>query len=241
VNAPAVPRVLVVESEPAIATLIASQLTREGYRVETAATGQEALRAVGKDIPDLVVLDRLLPDMRGEEVLQNLRGEPETEGIPVLMLTALREQEERIEGLKLGADDYLTTPFSPHELVMSVQAILRRSGEAGGTSGGRILEAGPISVDVDAHQASLHGEDLNLTPTEFRLLRALVERRDRTQSRQQLLEKAWDVESGVAARTQTRTVDMHVRRLRSKLGEGGGWIQTIRGFGPESPRFGLPD
>lgn len=233
-----VPRVLVVEDEPDIAALIAYQLTREGFRVETAGTGTEALQAIARDLPDMVVLDRMLPGLGGDEVLRRLKDEPGTANIPVLVLTAKREQEDRIKGLELGADDYLTKPFSPRELVLRVQAILRRVHEAGMTSGGRILKAGPIRVDLGSHQVSLDGEELNLTPTEFRLLQALMERRGRTQSRQQLLEKAWDVEQGASERLQTRTVDMHVRRLRSKLGETGDWIETIRGFGY---RLKVPD
>jgi two-component system phosphate regulon response regulator PhoB len=233
-----VPRVLVVEDEPDIAALIAYQLTREGFRVETTGTGTEALESVHREVPDLVVLDRMLPGVTGDEVLQRLKDEPATAAIPVLVLTAKREQEDRIQGLELGADDYLTKPFSPRELVLRVQAILRRMRETGVTSGGRILRAGPIRMDVGAHQVSMNGEELNLTPTEFRLLQALMERRGRTQSRKQLLEKAWDVEAGVSDRIQTRTVDMHVRRLRSKLGELGDWIETIRGFGY---RLKIPD
>lgn len=220
-----------MEDEPDIAALIAYQLTREGFRVETAGTGPEALRVIARDIPDLVVLDRMLPGLPGDDVLRRVRADPGTSHIPVLMLTAKREQEDRIEGLELGADDYLTKPFSPRELVLRVQAILRRVPEAGRSAGGRILRAGPIRVDVGSHQAALDGEELNLTPTEFRLLQALLERRGRTQSRKQLLEHAWDVEPGASERIQTRTVDMHVRRLRTKLGETGDWIETIRGFG----------
>ncbi len=225
------PRVLVVEDEPDIAALIAYQLTREGFRVETAGSGPEALDAVGRELPDLVVLDRMLPGLSGDEVLVRLKSEPATMNVPVLLLTAKREQEDRIEGLELGADDYLTKPFSPRELVLRAQAILRRVHEAGMTEGGRILRAGPIRLHVESHRTSLDGEELTLTPTEFRLLQALMERRGRTQSRTQLLEKAWSVESGVSDRIQTRTVDMHVRRLRSKLGPVGEWIQTVRGFG----------
>jgi two-component system phosphate regulon response regulator PhoB len=226
-----VPRVLVVEDEPDIAALIAYQLTREGFRVETAGTGMEALQAVSRDIPDMVVLDRMLPGLSGDEVLQRLKEENATANVPVLVLTAKREQEDRIAGFELGADDYLTKPFSPRELVLRVQAILRRVQEAGVTAGGRVLRAGPIRIDVASHEATLEGTELNLTPTEFRLLQALLERRGRTQSRKQLLEKAWDVEPGASERIQTRTVDMHVRRLRGKLGETGDWIETIRGFG----------
>jgi two-component system phosphate regulon response regulator PhoB len=228
---PTVPRVLVAEDEPDIAALVAYQLTREGFRVETAGSGSEALAAVGREIPDLLVLDRMLPGLSGDEVLKQLKNEPATANIPVLVLTAKREQEDRIEGLELGADDYLTKPFSPRELVLRAQAILRRVQDSGASAGGRILRAGPIRLDITSHQTLLGGEELKLTPTEFRLLQALMERRGRTQSRKQLLEKAWDVDSGASDRIQTRTVDMHVRRLRSKLGEVGEWIQTIRGFG----------
>jgi two-component system phosphate regulon response regulator PhoB len=233
-----VPRVLVVEDESDIAALIAYQLTREGFRVETAGTGMEALQAISRDIPDLVVLDRMLPGLTGDEVLLRLKEESATSNIPVLVLTAKREQEDRIKGFELGADDYLTKPFSPRELVLRVQAILRRVKEAGVTAGGRVLRAGPIRVDLGSHEATLDGTELNLTPTEFRLLQALLERRGRTQSRKQLLEKAWDVEPGASERIQTRTVDMHVRRLRGKLGATGDWIETIRGFGY---RLKVPD
>ncbi len=226
-----VPRVLVVEDEPDIAALVAYQLTREGFRVETTGSGTEALDAVGREIPDLVVLDRMLPGLSGDDVLQSLKNDPATSHVPVLMLTAKREQEDRIEGLELGADDYLTKPFSPRELVLRAQAILRRVQETGSASGGRILKAGPIRLNPDSHRTAIGGEELALTPTEFRLLQALMERRGRTQSRKQLLEKAWDMEAAVSDRIQTRTVDMHVRRLRAKLGEMGDWIQTVRGFG----------
>jgi two-component system phosphate regulon response regulator PhoB len=226
------PRVLVVEDEPDIAALVAYQLTREGYRVETAGTGPAALLAVARDVPDLIVLDRMLPGLSGDEVLKRLRREPATAGLPVLMLTAKREQDDRIEGLELGADDYMTKPFSPRELVLRAQAILRRVHESGRSAdGGRVLRAGPLRVDLGAHHVTLDGEEVSLTPTEFRLLQALLERRGRTQSRRQLLEKAWDVEAEVSERLHTRTVDMHVRRLRGKLGAVGEWLETVRGFG----------
>jgi two-component system phosphate regulon response regulator PhoB len=232
------PRVLVVEDEPDIAALVAYQLTREGYRVETVANGPDALEAVNREIPDLVVLDRMLPRMSGDEVLKSLKLEAATRAVPVLMLTARREQEDRITGFELGADDYLTKPFSPRELVLRCQAILRRVPERGGRAGGRVLRAGALRMDLSAHEATCDGEELNLTPTEFRLLQTLMERRGRTQSRRQLLEKAWDVEAEVADRIQTRTVDMHVRRLRAKLGVAGDWVETVRGFGY---RLRVPD
>ena len=230
-NIETTPRVLVVEDEPDIAALIAYQLTREGFRVETVGSGTEALVAIDKEAPDLVVLDRMLPGLSGDEVIQRLRDDPETLSIPVLMLTAKREQEDRIEGLELGADDYLTKPFSPRELVLRVQAVLRRVQDAGTASGGRVLRAGPLRMDLASHRVLLEGRELILTPTEFRLLESLMERRGRTQSRKQLLDRVWSYESGISDRIQTRTVDMHVRRLRSKLGRVGEWIETVRGFG----------
>jgi len=230
-STPAAPRVLVVEDEPDIAALVAYQLTREGFRVETAGSGTEALNAIGRELPDLLILDRMLPGLSGDQVLEQLRADPATVSLPVLVLTAKRDQEERIEGLELGADDYLTKPFSPKELVLRARAILRRATDPGLTAGGKVLRAGPLRLDVGSNQTTMDGAEVNLTPTEFRLLLALLERRGRTQSRKQLLEKAWDVEAGVSGQIQTRTVDMHVRRLRAKLGEVGAWIQTIRGFG----------
>ena len=204
------PRVLVVEDEPDIAAVIAYQLTREGYRVETALNGAAALDALHRDLPD-----------------------PATEAVPVLIVTAKKDQADRIQGLELGADDYLTKPFSPRELVLRADAILRRTqGERrGAIRGGPILRAGPLRVDVGAHYVTLDDEEVQLTPTEFRLLQTLMERRGRTQSRRQLLTEAWDVDSVAARQLHTRTVDMHVRRLRGKLGPAGEWIETVRGFG----------
>lgn len=224
-------RVLVVEDERDIAALVAYQLGREGYRVETAYSGDEALSAVDRQVPDLVVLDRMLPGISGDEVLESLRRDPATESVPVLMLTAKRDREDRIEGLELGADDYLTKPFSPRELVLRVEAILRRTREPSVRAGGRVLRAGAIRMDVAAHDVTVEGEAVELTPTEFRLLRTLMEREGRTQSRERLLEEAWDVDRRAAERMRTRTVDMHVRRLREKLGDEADRIETVRGFG----------
>jgi DNA-binding response OmpR family regulator len=232
-------RVLVVEDEPDIAALIAYQFTREGFGVETVSDGASAIVAIARERPGLVILDRMLPGLSGDEVLERLRADPATRSVPVLMLTAKREQEDRIEGLELGADDYLTKPFSPEELVLRAKAILRRVHEPAPPGVG-LLTAGPIRLDLESHRVSVHEVDVSLTPTEFRLLQALVERRGRTQSRSQLLERAWSLEAGVSDRIHTRTVDMHVRRLREKLGDVGDWIQTVRGFGyrlkiPEGP------
>jgi len=178
-----------------------------------------------------MILDRMLPGISGDDVLKTLRADPTTQTLPVLMLTAKREQEHRIEGLELGVDDYLTKPFSPREMVLRVEAILRRIREPALESGTRILKAGPLTLNLASHEANMEGQSLPLTPTEFRLLRTLLERQGRTQSRQSLLERAWDVDARVAKKIQTRTVDMHVRRLRQKLKGVGDWIETVRGFG----------
>lgn len=231
-------RILVVEDEPDIAALLAYHLTREGYRVETAATGQEGIAAVHRETPDLMVLDLMLPGVSGLDVLRSIRTEAATQDLPVLVLTARREADDRILGFQLGADDYLTKPFSPKELVLRVEAILRRSRQLPVEPGGKVVKAGPVTMNVGASTATLNGEPLTLTPTEYRLLLAFLERPGKTQSRKVLLEEAWKVDRSVAARLQTRTVDMHVRRLRSKLGEVGDWIETVRGFGY---RFDPPD
>lgn len=227
------PRVLVIEDDVEIAGLVAYQLTRAKYRVETAADGAEAISSLHRDIPDFVVLDRMLPGMSGDDVLRAIRDEPATQGLPVLMLTAKNERDDRIEGLEMGADDYLTKPFSRRELVLRVEAILRRAQEEGlaPAAGRRVLAAGRLKVDLGSNTVTLADREIRLTPTEFRLLRTLMERRGRTQSRRRLLQEAWDADREMAGRSRTRTVDMHVRRLRAKLGEAGAWIETVRGFG----------
>jgi two-component system, OmpR family, phosphate regulon response regulator PhoB len=220
-------RILVVEDERDIAALVAYHLTKEGYRVRTAEAGQEALEAVNAERPDLMILDLMLPGFSGYEVLQEMRRRPEMAEVPVVVLTARRDEADRVKGLELGADDYVTKPFSPRELVLRVSAVLRRAQSPAVAGGGRTLRAGPVVVDLNALRVAVGGAELDLTPTEYRLLVTLLERRGRVQSRQQLLESAWDIH----ARIETRTVDMHVQRLRSKLGEHGVMIETVRGFG----------
>ncbi len=220
-------RVLVVEDERDIAALVAYHLAREGYRVRTAAGGEEALEALGSERTDLVVLDLMLPGFSGYEVLSEMRRRDEWKDIPVVILTARRDEADRIKGLELGADDYVTKPFSPRELVLRVAAVLRRAQAPAVAGGGRGLRGGPLTVALSATRATVDDRELDLTPTEFRLLSTLLERRGRVQSRQQLLEHAWDIH----ARIETRTVDMHVQRLRAKLGEAGDYIETVRGFG----------
>jgi two-component system, OmpR family, phosphate regulon response regulator PhoB len=221
-------QVLVVDDEPDISALVAYHLARASYRVRTAGSGAEALASVESQAPDLIVLDLMLPGMSGLEVLRELRGRAECAAIPVVLLTARREERERIEGLRLGADDYVAKPFSPQELVLRVGAILRRVQQSPPQQqSGKVLRVGPFVVEAGAAAARVDGEELDLTPTEFRLLQLLMERRGRVQSREQLLESVWEVTASIT----TRTVEMHVQRLRGKLGEHAVWIQTVRGFG----------
>jgi two-component system, OmpR family, phosphate regulon response regulator PhoB len=220
-------KVLVVEDERDIAALIAYHLTKEGYRVRTAEGGNEALEAVTAERPDLLLLDLMLPGFSGYEVLTEMRRRPELAEVPIVILTARRDEADRIKGLELGADDYMTKPFSPRELVLRVGAVLRRARALPVAGATRTLRGGGIVVDLNALSVTVDGAILDLTPTEYRLLVSLLERRGRVQNRQQLLEAAWDVH----ARIETRTVDMHVQRLRSKLGTAGHWIETVRGFG----------
>lgn len=231
-------RILVVEDEADIAALVAYQLARDGFRVETAATVPEARMALDREVPDLLILDLMLPEGSGYDLLEELRRERETEEVPVIILTARKDERDRIRGLELGADDYVTKPFSPRELLLRARAVLRRVRQPPAAGGDRILRGGPVTVHVDAHRVTVAGEEVDLTPTEFRLLVSLMERPGRTRSRNALLEKAWDVESRIAERIQTRTVDMHIRRLRAKLGPAAGLVETVRGFGY---RFRLPD
>lgn len=219
-------RILVVDDEPDITALVAYHLARAGYRVSTAANGPDALRAAKEERPDLVVLDLMLPGLSGYDVLAELRKRDETRDVGVILLTARRDEPDRIRGLSLGADDYLTKPFSPAELALRVQALLRRLA-APAVAAGSTLVAEGLTIDRAAHRVSMGATELNLTATEYKLLVTLLERRGRVQTRPQLLETVWDAQPDI----QTRTVDMHVQRLRTKLGEVGDMIETVRGFG----------
>ncbi|HKK28511.1 MAG TPA: response regulator transcription factor [Gemmatimonadota bacterium] len=219
-------RILVVDDEPDILSLLVYQLSREGYRISTAVDGPSAVSTAIDDRPDLVVLDLMLPGMDGYQVLRTLREDERTSEIPVLLLTARREEEDRIHGFEKGADDYVTKPFSPREVVLRVGALLRRA-RAEPVDPHRRLRLGEVVLDRDAHRAFVGEEEMDLTQLEFRLLEVLMERRGRAQSRRQLLQAAWDTN----ARIETRTVDMHVARLRSKMGPAGDLIETVRGVG----------
>jgi len=218
-------RILVVDDEPDIVALVVYHLAKDGFRVSSASNGNDALASARREHPALIVLDLMLPGLSGFEVLEQLRANDTTRDIAVLMLTARKEEPDRIKGLSLGADDYLTKPFSPQELVLRVRAILRRSAAAPST--GDLLTVGVISIDRAAHRVMVRGDEVELTPTEFKLLLTLAERRGRVQGRAQLLETVWEAAPDI----HTRTVDMHVQRLRAKLGVGGELLETVRGFG----------
>lgn len=219
-------RILVVDDEPDIIALVAYHLARSGYRVSTASTGTEALQAARDEQPALVVLDLMLPELSGFEVLERLRADKALADTPVLMLTARRDEPDRVQGLSLGADDYLVKPFSPQELVLRVRNILRRS-RTKTAEKRNVIDMGALVIDKDAHTVMVDGGVIDLTATEYKLLLTLADRRGRVQSRAQLLEIVWESAPDI----QTRTVDMHVQRLRAKLGHSGEMIETVRGFG----------
>lgn len=219
-------RVLVVDDEPDIVALVAYHLAKSGYTVSTATSGPEGLAVARRDKPSIIVLDLMLPGLSGLEVMEELRSDNATSGIAVLMLTARREESDRIKGLTLGADDYLTKPFSPQELVLRVAAILRRV-KGGREESGDVKQIGPLRIDTTAHRVTVDSREIDLTPTEFKLLLLLAERKGRVQPRNLLLEIVWEAAPDI----QTRTVDMHVQRLRTKLGDAGDLIETVRGFG----------
>lgn len=218
-------RVLVVDDEADIVALVAYHLAKSGYKVSTATSGSEAIAGARQERPSLVVLDLMLPDMSGFDVLATIRGDETIADTPVLMLTARREEPDRIRGLTLGADDYLTKPFSPQELILRVNAILRRTNAKGRSES--LERIGILRIDRNAHTVTVADEPVDLTPTEYKLLLLLVDRKGRVQARAHLLEAVWEAAPDI----QTRTVDMHVQRLRTKLGIAGEMIETVRGFG----------
>ncbi|MEJ2482055.1 MAG: response regulator [Gemmatimonadota bacterium] len=226
-------RLLVVDDEPDILSILVYQLSKEGFRVSTAVNGQSAIATAAEERPALVILDLMLPGIDGYEVLKRLRQNEATASIPVILLTARREEEERLRGFEFGADDYVTKPFSPQELVFRVRALLRRT-YAEPVTPSRRLKVGSVELERDAHRAFSDGVEIDLTPLEYRLLEVFLERRGRVQTRRQLLQAAWQTN----AQIETRTVDMHVARLRSKLGRAGDLLETVRGVGY---RFRGPD
>lgn len=220
---PAAHTVLLIEDEQDVRDLIRLNLRKAGFRVLQASDGLAGLKLAREQRPDVVILDLMLPEMRGEDVCRQLKANDSTAALPVIMLTAKAGPRERVAGLELGADDYVTKPFSPRELVLRVQALLRRAGPDGGAA----LRVGPFALDRGNFTVVLDGDKLDLTTIEFKLLVMLMENRGRALSRESLLRDVWGYRNIVAS----RTVDTHVRRLRTKLGPHAGWIETARSEG----------
>ena len=217
--------ILVVEDEADIVDLIEYHLKQSGFSVITALDGASGLELARKKRPGLVILDLMLPGMDGKDVCRALKSNALTQSIPILMLTAKTEEVDRVIGFELGADDYVTKPFSPRELVLRVKAILRR--KEAPAEGEKVIQIGDLLIDIDRHRVSIKKKPIQLTSTEFKLLVELVLNRDRVQTRERLLDKVW----GYTYEGYGRTVDTHVRRLREKLGSLGDFIETIRGIG----------
>ena len=215
-------KILIIEDESDVVDLLTLNLRKAGFRTSTAADGASGLQKARDARPDFIILDLMLPKMSGLEVCKILKGDTATSPIPILMLTAKAEEIDRIVGLEFGADDYVTKPFSPREIVLRIRAILRR-----GETPSESLKAGAISIDPARHEVRVNGKRVHLTSLEFKLLRTLMQRRGRVQDRDRLLNEVWGYESVI----DTRTVDTHVRRLREKLGKAGDVIETVRGFG----------
>jgi len=217
--------VLIVDDEQDVVDLLVYNLQKAGYKTATARDGATALQKARNTFPALIVLDLMLPQIDGMEVCKQLRADPKTGSIPIIMLTAKAEEVDRIIGLELGADDYVTKPFSPREVVLRVKKTLGRTQGKGAPV--EMLKSGDLVVDVAKHEAALKGKVVELTATEFKLLAMLMERRGRVQTRDRLLTDVWGYEGDV----DTRTVDTHVRRLREKLGKAADYIETVRGVG----------
>jgi len=218
-------KILVAEDEPDVLNLVAANLRTAGFEVIKAEDGPSALAAAREYVPNLIVLDLMLPRMSGLEICRSLKGEPATAAIPIIMLTAKAEEVDRIVGLELGADDYVTKPFSPRELVLRIMNVLRRTAKNESAAG--LLAFGDVVLDRTRLQVTIAGREVDFTATELKLLTLLLERRGRVQSREILLNDVWGYESMI----DTRTVDTHIRRLREKLEASADFIETVRGFG----------
>ena len=218
-------RILIVEDENDVVDLLTLNLRKAGgFLISKAGDGATGLTKARAEKPDFIILDLMLPKIPGLEVCKILKSESATRHIPILMLTARAEEIDRVVGLECGADDYVTKPFSPREIVLRIKAILRR--DATEEADDR-LSAGPITIDPARHEVLVNGKRVELTSLEFKLLRTLMQRRGRVQERDRLLNEVWGYESVI----DTRTVDTHVRRLREKLGRAGEVVETVRGFG----------
>ena len=218
-------KILIIEDDKHISKLIYYNLEKAGYDCSAFYKGEEALKSLAKQPVELVILDIMLPEMDGLEVCRSLKQDAKLKHIPVIMLTAKGEEVDRVVGLELGADDYMTKPFSPRELILRIKAILRRAKPQ--ETSKDILIRGDLVIDIPKHKVTINGKEIILTNMEFKLLVLLIERHGRVQSRDRLLSDVWDLNAEI----YTRTVDTHIKRLRNKLGKLGKYIETVRGMG----------
>jgi two-component system phosphate regulon response regulator PhoB len=220
-------RILVIEDEPDLQQVLQYNLRQAGHEVLAALRGQEGLSLCQEQAPDLVLLDLMLPDIAGTEVCRALRRDPRLQHMPIIILTARGEEIDRVVGFELGADDYVVKPFSVRELLLRIEAVLRRAPARQAPEARASIEFGCLRIDRDAHRVWVADQEARLTALEFRLLLTLYEGRNRVQTRSMLLGEVWQIEADIT----TRTVDTHVKRLREKLGPAGGYIETVRGVG----------
>ena len=217
-------KVFIVEDEPDLRDTLQYNFENEGFKVKSFPNGESFLETIKNDKPNLVILDLMLPGISGLDVCRDLRMNEVNENVAVVMLTAKSEEIDRIVGFELGADDYVTKPFSVRELILRVKVLLKKRSD---DIDQNLLEFGPIAMNLDAHDVSVEGKNILLTALEFKLLKNLLKRKGRVQTRDQLLGDVW----GYSSEVTTRTVDTHIKRLREKLGKPGELIQTIRGVG----------
>ena len=220
-------QVLIIEDEPDIRKTIDYNLTKESFKVVQAGSIEEGEKALVSNQIDVIILDLMLPDGSGLTLCRDIKSDDKTKHIPIIILTAKTEEVDRVVGFELGADDYVTKPFSVRELILRVKAILKRGPTSNKNSEDDEYSFGELTLNFEAHQAYINGNEIPLTALEFRLLKHLIDRKGRVQTRDQLLEDVWGYSSDVT----TRTVDTHIKRLREKLGSVGNHIQTIRGVG----------
>ncbi len=218
-------KIYIVEDEPDIRETLKYNFSNEGFKVSTAPDGEEALYNIKKVLPDVLILDLMLPGISGLDVCKSIRADDDIKDMSIIMLTAKGEEIDRVIGFELGADDYVTKPFSVRELILRVKVLLKKQRES--LVENKLVTFGPIRIDLDAHELKINDKEIVLTALEFKLLQHLVKRKGRVQTREQLLGDVW----GYSAEVTTRTVDTHIKRLREKLGNTSDYIQTIRGVG----------
>ena len=221
--------IAIIEDEPNIVELVKYNLDREGYQTISSGNGRKGLELIQQELPDLIVLDLMLPELDGISICKQLRADPRTKSIPIIILTAKSEEADRVLGLEMGADDYVTKPFSPRELVARVRAVLRRSG-ASDEEEPEVIELGEIRMDLRQHSVKVRGAEVDLTPKEYDFLKLLLLNPARAFTREFLLEHLW----GYEYFGDTRTVDVHVRRLRQKIEQNPAdpfYLETVRGVG----------